>query len=626
MNIKIETHSPNAAQKLALAQIRERHVLLLEKFVGSNPHELDEEINEFRKQCLLVAMLAEEISWTDLADLCTTREWEWARRMQADGSDIDYSHLQPHSETIIKEDALNSISTLLGFGPEGFRCETFKSSFSALEGCDERSLVPCVPCRSTNVHEQKFPQYIDNDPLIRCASEHIATVKSVSDLKDFSKLCVESAKLAIREPLRIKYLEDIWPVIREIADGFERNSLMALFPLYLLRAFTENVAQTTWWKFREPLFEGLTWPKIEASANNLSQVAIKYQIQEIRPAESAFPEDRLFSKALSEIFSRAHLLAIRPQYVSWGNAPNDVDLQLSNEIAMPKEYTPIHDSQMEIDDRIFQHIGYYLLANKTKLLELINDDKVDGFIKNEAENIVNKRMTYHSLTSAGLRARCWIALKLGLPAHHSSEYRLVYDAMLRWVGEREQEKFTGIIDRPSPASTFGDHLIEFMLGEIGVFWGGSVHARLLKRWWGDELIDLLEPNQFKKVLLGPGETDRKDITWPLYNRLFIGPTVKNRLNGEVPLFLETAVNLYRKIGSFFASEASEARKLISRGWHNDDERSIIAIRKWMAALLKNEAPNTIDNESLWCFVTHEEDMVNLLYEDNNFSALRANCG
>jgi len=202
-----------------------------------------------------------------------------------------------------------------------------------------------------------------------------------------------------------------------------------------------------------------------------------------------------------------------------------------------------------------------------------------------------------------------------LPLHATSEYEVIQSrirALLESQGLDHQHR------REEHHHTFSSHLENFLIGDSPTFWGGSIHARLLKRWWKDYAIELLSPLHFGLIMSGTESNDAQQ-GWPPYNILKVGEEISGKLNGRTADFAQRATDLYREVGLFLARTAQQAEKEGLRTQWRGEGAALVSIRRWMGTLAASAVEASPDSEAQYCFVTSEEDMVGLMIEDNNFA-------
>lgn len=574
-------------------KITEKHLELLRRFSKTESECMIEDIINFYNLCTKISKLAGALCLQSVVAVCDRLCWEWFRRQQADGFDLneyinnDY-HVPINNDQLVREifNALD-LQYTENIAPTKQR---------------NRELIIAIDPWHLNQNLDGFKNYLKE------------LISRPSEIKGVATFLVSILFLNNSSHIKDEKINETWQLVKKLSrESYNEGNHQALIlPLYYLRQYAIFLSKKEEWRKSDTmLFAGIETHSVGNLAKKLGSLCIKNNIQELRPAESAFPEDKLFSSALAEIFSKNNLLAIRPKYVNWGSAPSDIDLQLHNDLSIVQNHKTgnnISVSNSEIN-KIFSHTGYYLLVNKLKLEELTHKKKLPPEIKKVAKSMLNNSSFQLSINEKNIIPLCYIALALGLPKYNSSEYAIVYEGIFNLVNKKYNASSVIDHNKPQIINNFGEHLREFMQEQVGVFWGGSIHARLLERWWPEEIMIFLKPDHFSFILNHMDPKIKKNVPWPLFNRLSISQSLVRALNEDADKFYLTAMSLYKQIGSNLKAEATRARaaainyriNLKNRNFEIETQEAILMIRKWMSVLItENPSGTHIDDDSrLW---------------------------
>jgi hypothetical protein len=390
------------------------------------------------------------------------------------------------------------------------------------------------------------------------------------------------------------------PDVNKIAQGKLRLA-------YFLRARTKEMAKELWsktvytdWASVFPFFN-YTYDK----ARRVSELASDMKRNRLYVGESQFHEDRLFAELLDQVMKQVGGIKIDKVCLQQYGASEAVgdyqpDFLLRNEMIL--------ETVQKQCEGIFEHRGYFAFARR---------DFIEHLAKNSAPETVRTVITEKliPLKSDGqgrqkdqtqidkieTAARCWIAIQGGLSCYLNSEY----GGLLKIMKKQAETvwKPTKQINQQG-ADQFDDDFESFIQGEIDVFMGGSVHARLIKGWWmngSEEIVELLGPEHIRCIRGG---------NWPLNKLVF-----SRDLSGNRPVARELRrelTALYHKLAYLIGLAAERAKKR--------DVGASRLIQYFMYTLAQEQKSDQRGNLPRWCFVTDEDAMLSLLSDDNGFGS------
>lgn len=385
-------------------------------------------------------------------------------------------------------------------------------------------------------------------------------------------------------------------------------------------------------------------------AGKLSIEANSISFFNLRIAISQFPEDRwtawLLSLCLEAAYSEVTVRSLPSIYGNW-----DIGSGGAAHVRLINELSPSLKNKKK-SEIIFMHKGYYVFVRCNWLQYLLKNhqsdlpEKVQEFIiqlrKNGGGELQNRKET--------LDARCWLAKK-GALCVESIDIRTEFDLIAREISNcakkiEEDGKSSDPYTKPFRDLSFDSRLKKFMVEfkeEVPVFSGGSIHSRLIKRFFIPSNGDvghspfqvLLSPKDFEELLAAK---------WPICNRLVFSDyfkTASGEIDKRYMAFADALTNLYKGIaGLLYRLGEYKTDSLTDLDDMNDEEKqqveNISIMRNGLMKLLVHFPPgfqDSIDNpemlgiirqnsfvpDSKLCFVAHQDDLTKLLKEDNDFS-------
>jgi len=395
-------------------------------------------------------------------------------------------------------------------------------------------------------------------------------------------------------------------VVGIYGDALSGSSGLILASAMALRTSQNAVQWENRFGIRKAYDALSTRTRLHAAADRLARTIPKgtrTQVQSLTIGVSQFPEDRIFAK-IAELALNAVAPGVKvaKQRIAYGDlaAFNECDALLQNELCVPPEQPDIWRSEP-----IFRHIGYHAFVSRRYLVEIIsgtNELRTDGLpsvvppdIRDTAEALLSLRTweVDDRDDEDDRRKRIGLAARAGLPLYENSEYENINRALEEYIGPIQPVRLE--------PEAFAESLREFLQGMRDVYWGGSIHARLLQRMWpaGREVIPILGPKDFAALVLrSPEGTHVRGAGFPV-NQLMMRRQSDPNLEASINSF-------YREIARFILQTCRAAQ----RGNHEAID--------FVCALCMYLAPRDgSDSETAWAFVPDWETMIQLLIEDND---------
>lgn len=341
-------------------------------------------------------------------------------------------------------------------------------------------------------------------------------------------------------------------------------------------------------------------------------------------ATSQFPEDVFLLGMVNAAMSEAHFATADEVKKEWGQDPHTTaaELDLTNSLA-----------GVTMDRAgIFTHPGYSVTANRAWLesnRESFPPDveaHVDAIIKASPQLWEYQLRPHAAADKSGsdqpsgdedpklLAARCWLALRGGVRDMAGTEFKRIINRMedvIRKVWDKPP-KIDGKNRFHAHFDKFDTYLEDFLVGIVPVFMGGSVHTRLLQRWWrdSDKFVLLMAPRHFQSAFIKTGY----GLLWPPCNYIrFLGRLKEERSEDPAPeTRLSEARSAIEDLYKHAASAIGYRMERLAKGLDSEAEQFPF-LQRGMNALLATERP-----DGKWAFVTHEADLLSLMRRDSVF--------
>ena len=399
----------------------------------------------------------------------------------------------------------------------------------------------------------------------------------------------------------------VWRALME-ASKKDQKSRKEPFLLAYLKEHTHKWIEKQDWKLNDSDVNEVLYDvhNIRPAARQIAKWANDRNLR-LYFAVSEFHEDRILTALVinamkNENFCKSEACARR-----WGTLDTyergEADFGLSN------------DAQMSASDRkryprIYDFRGYYLFATKSLLTKLHSrGSDVPDSVKRAIDSVMAaKEHPLHkklALSREDIASLAWIAVFSNVRFTFDELRAPLCQAAARVVRKQGRRKPSYYVPDEDTV-IFDDELERFVqaasgfdTGSPGVFLGGAIHGRLLNRWWTsfDGAVQLMGPQEFQGLAIP---------NWPPSNRLVCS---KNTL--QYRKLRPSLGKLYQGIGNLLAKASST-----SSGHTGASQR---LIRHCLSILTSNDLG---PKASKWNFVTHEEDMSQLLREDDDFTELR----
>jgi len=385
-----------------------------------------------------------------------------------------------------------------------------------------------------------------------------------------------------------------------LAKGFlesfsDEKSSRQLAAAHLVRSRTQKLAELKWRRASRLPLRNLMYDikDLGGPARGLLKVANRFRINRLLVAESEFHEDRIICNIFKHVCDEVGLpvtIAAR----RWGNLEThngQADIGLVN----------VGYLERPSASAVYLYKGYYIFAKRSWLASLYSDE---ASIPHAARQFLERLsggsdvgVTCHDETDR--LARAWIAICGGLARQGDGfGFPEVTELLRQRAEEVAPIKVSG--RTPTPDQSFGQQMGAFLRGDLDVFMGGAMHARLLKRWWvdlSDEVVELLSPQDLAALL---------HSRWPPCDVPQFGDRIQNLRGREKTEFSAAVLRLYRTIGSLLKT-VTETRE------RNESSAQLLAAFSSMIA------PSVEDSDGReWSFVSDLNDTASLLLLDNEF--------
>ena len=247
---------------------------------------------------------------------------------------------------------------------------------------------------------------------------------------------------------------------------------------------------------------------------------------------------------------------------------------------------------------VFCHRGYSAYVRNSHLKSLLQDrGRAPESVKRAAKVILDGEAIFQ----VALSDRCWIAVDGGLPQPGDSEFNFLYKGLLREAHKTDSSLKPAYF---ANSSSFDKAFEGFVTGDSNVLMGGSVHNRLLDRW-------LCLPLQCTAILRSDDFQILANWQFPVPNVVDFGPRLSGRSFRKVRT---QVISLFRKLWE----NVDEAAAVI-RTQSNVFGTTVTEARQFLGALMAElivETPKASSSDRMWSFLTHIDDMVGLIRDDN----------
>lgn len=410
-------------------------------------------------------------------------------------------------------------------------------------------------------------------------------------------------------------------------------------------------------------------------AKSLVDAAAKCNITSIKVKIDGYPESRFEAWTLHEVVKKGtnddlRVEPISSQYTTEGGRASSCHIELKNDLPLAEE-----DRQPENFIPLFDHVGYYAFVRADWLKQLNeHKDKVPDPVKKMIIAILeNRKRDEIKKIKDHVFAKAWLAhragfCKLSKKSLERTEYDIIQQLIEKYAKEyaAEGDELADEEIIPIPPRTYGpDHRLSQFLRPVHgkldeknsdvpfVFAGGSVHARLLLRWWlpCDDVRAcspvrlLLDENDFKDILNSKSK-------WPIRNGLVRGGllTDKNgKASQEKKEFFIAVGEVCKEISRLFGALADlfkqpgETRDTsyihpIEQKALDDANTILLGLQnvlvppprgRNLGRRISSSVPEFLSfttslPEAEWSFLSDPEDMKNFLAKDNNFKVTADN--
>ena len=425
------------------------------------------------------------------------------------------------------------------------------------------------------------------------------------------------------------------------------QSFRILFPNYVIKGYAKYLYQNHWKKveIKESLkiINSLADHKLTENAHELDAKWLHLRMMEDRNiaiykyisiGKSIFHEDVILTELFYKIITTYCSINSIKENVKWGhtrffqgNESKEVNIFVCNENIADKGRFVRNDK----GDKIFEFSGYYLFCRRDWLEKLHFKSDLANNIKNillkypvSNEERNSKLINVFKNTKKLLEKEKKIeVLKIiaGISqlTPPSCDPETDFQTVIQLV-----KKHSEILElnsaNPSATKTdlqkseqqennfdFDRNYIDFVSGKEKTYLGGSVHSAIIKRWWinapdimQNPIIELFNPDDLKSLI-------KEEKFLPCKNYLFFG----DNLVGQDEHLME----IKNSINKIYINIAEAIKNLLARYVKNKQNKEYQNVVYYMLKLLMENS-----EKKQWTFLTHPEDLVHILSNDDQFFA------
>jgi len=420
---------------------------------------------------------------------------------------------------------------------------------------------------------------------------------------------LERTGIKLGESLAMLSSQDEKKVWRSLLDAMESNGKpnLAITAAYALKGYARHRD--------EEMRRDIGAPNVVEVMNEIRNVRNQIQrlanawsksrarLQRIVVARGPFHEDKLLTKLFSLACYGANLRDIDIEVAPWGDLQTNkgaADVVVCNENAIalrPLRLFPI----------IYEFSGYYVFCRRSWLSGLDQKAIPEAARKAQAELLSPEEVRANTPPRTPRRGRlvrarsnAWLCAYGGLRYKVDTDFEKVRNILFHSANKVQRLEVT-----TEPISDYDDEFIQFLSGEVKVFMGGAIHAALLRRWFAPygPIVLMLEPQDLK-ILIPDAPRGKRPPSWPMRDRLFFaGRLGVERTGKAVSILRAELASTYQVLGSIL--------HIAARGWRQG--RTSASFLKYLLGILVTES-----KERDWVFLTHEQDLANVLLRDDNF--------